>query len=65
LAIPVSVPYSGEYVAYGAAKQAAWALTGQNPSWAAVSITLEAGEGGGVARAQFDRVLAEHPDLTD
>ena len=65
LAIPVSVPDSGEYVAYGAAKQAAWALTGQNPSWAAASITLETGDGAGIARAQFDRVLAEHPGLAD
>jgi xylulokinase len=31
--VPVDVPNLGEYVADGAARQAAWALTGANPSW--------------------------------
>jgi xylulokinase len=31
--IPVVVPLPGEYVADGAAVQAAWALTGERPSW--------------------------------
>ena len=31
--IPVAVPSAGEYVANGAARQAAWALTGERPSW--------------------------------
>lgn len=31
--VPVIVPTPGEYVAAGAARQAAWALTGQLPSW--------------------------------
>jgi xylulokinase len=31
--VPVEVPPSGEYVADGAARQAAWALTGQFPEW--------------------------------
>lgn len=30
---PVTVPEPGEYVALGAARQAAWALTGVRPSW--------------------------------
>jgi len=30
---PVAVPPDGEYVAEGAARQAAWALTGQRPEW--------------------------------
>lgn len=30
---PVTVPEPGEYVALGAARQAAWALTGERPSW--------------------------------
>jgi xylulokinase len=30
---PVTVPEPGEYVAHGAAIQAAWALTGERPSW--------------------------------
>lgn len=32
-AAPVAVPTPGEYVAYGAAKQAAWALTQERPMW--------------------------------
>jgi xylulokinase len=31
--VPVAVPQPGEYVALGAAAQAAWALTGVRPSW--------------------------------
>jgi xylulokinase len=31
--VPVEVPAAAEYVALGAARQAAWALTGQPPDW--------------------------------
>ncbi len=31
--VPVVVPAPGEYVADGAARQAAWALTGERPTW--------------------------------
>jgi xylulokinase len=31
--VPVEIPSPGEYVADGAARQAAWALTGQRPDW--------------------------------
>lgn len=31
--VPVKVPSPGEYVADGAARQAAWSLTGQRPTW--------------------------------
>lgn len=31
--VPVAVPADGEYVADGAARQAAWALTGELPNW--------------------------------
>ncbi|GAB4068493.1 xylulokinase [Angustibacter speluncae] len=31
--VPVTVPAAGEYVALGAARQAAWALTGELPRW--------------------------------
>ena len=31
--IPVEVPSPAEYVAFGAAVQAAWALTGTRPNW--------------------------------
>jgi len=33
LGVPVDVPEAGEYVAAGAARQAAWALTGTLPDW--------------------------------
>ena len=31
--VPVTVPAPGEYVADGAARQAAWVLTGERPAW--------------------------------
>ncbi|MCW4385204.1 FGGY family carbohydrate kinase [Salinibacterium sp. SYSU T00001] len=31
--VPVSVPTAGEYVADGMTRQAAWALTGERPTW--------------------------------
>lgn len=31
--LPITVPPAGEYVAEGAARQAAWVLTGQLPNW--------------------------------
>jgi xylulokinase len=31
--VPVEVPEPAEYVAFGAAAQAAWAITGQRPQW--------------------------------
>ncbi len=31
--VPVAVPSPGEYVADGAARQAAWVLTGSRPAW--------------------------------
>jgi xylulokinase len=33
LGVPVVVPEAAEYVALGAARQAAWALTGELPIW--------------------------------
>ncbi|WP_027345844.1 xylulokinase [Hamadaea tsunoensis] len=35
---PVAVPPAGEYVADGAARQAAWALTGDFPAWSAGEV---------------------------
>jgi xylulokinase len=40
--VPVVVPAPGEYVADGAARQAAWALNGSAPDWAVSTLaTLE------------------------
>ncbi|MTE22789.1 xylulokinase [Microbacterium sp. ZXX196] len=35
--LPIVVPAPGEYVALGASTQAAWALAGERPSWAAAA----------------------------
>lgn len=39
--VPVVIPAPGEYVADGAARQAAWALTGSIPQWADAAPTQE------------------------
>lgn len=57
LARPVLVPDPGEYVAYGAAKQAAWVLTGQRLSWSPHFLTRGSEETPPVARTQFDGAL--------
>ncbi|WP_214326354.1 xylulokinase [Nonomuraea sediminis] len=41
---PVTVPEAAEYVAIGAARQAAWALTGRFPEWPAVRAAEYAAE---------------------
>ncbi len=52
LARPVSVPPAGEYVADGAARQAAWALRGELPQWTRVGTeTFEAEPTPGVREA--------------
>jgi xylulokinase len=41
--VPVSIPAPGEYVADGAARQAAWVLSGARPTWVlSIDATLEA-----------------------
>lgn len=43
LGVPVDVPEPAEYVALGAARQAAWVATGQRPDWpVAISQTFQA-----------------------
>lgn len=45
LGAPVVVPVPGEYVGVGAARQAAWALTGECPQWTtSVEVELPAGD---------------------
>ena len=40
--VPVAVPSPGEYVADGAARQAAWVLSGSSPAWPlSIAATLE------------------------
>ncbi len=55
---PVQVLEPGEYVALGAARQAAWALSGaaQPPVWAAAPSTEFTGPPVPIVRAQYDRL---------
>jgi xylulokinase len=60
--VPVTVPEPAEYVAAGAARQAAWVLTGELPGWqAAASRTFESGARPEV-RQHYEKVRAAvHP----
>ncbi|NHA69856.1 xylulokinase [Phycicoccus flavus] len=63
LGAPVAVPAPGEYVAVGAARQAAWAFSGDDapPRWdVAVDATVDPSdaERGGEVRARYAEVLA-------
>ncbi|WP_446665758.1 xylulokinase [Flexivirga sp. B27] len=65
--VPVLVPQPGEYVALGAARQAAWALSGEStpPEWdVPVAATVEPSDpdAGAVAAGRYrDLVDARHP----
>ncbi len=58
VSLPVIVPHPGEYVAYGAARQAAWVLTGTRPRWTPSAQTLDSPGTSSSARDQFDALLA-------
>jgi xylulokinase len=51
--VPVEVPQPGEYVALGAAVQAAWALTGERPSWPVEVVAAPAVDTRPGIRAQY------------
>lgn len=51
--VPVVVPTPGEYVADGAAVQAAWALTGERPTWEVTSLAEPAPDHRPVIREQY------------
>ncbi|KQS58427.1 xylulose kinase [Geodermatophilus sp. Leaf369] len=53
---PVLVPEPGEAVADGAARQAAWALTGQLPDWAAAGTRLVEAEPTPAVRERYAQV---------
>ncbi|NUR72015.1 MAG: xylulokinase [Hamadaea sp.] len=57
---PVAVPSAGEYVADGAARQAAWALTGQRPTWTDSGVEVFEADPDPSVRARY----AEARDLT-
>ncbi|KJC64020.1 xylulokinase [Agreia bicolorata] len=51
--LPVSIPTPGEYVADGAATQAAWVLTGSRPSWTVDTVATPAPDYRPVIREQY------------
>ncbi|WP_026535558.1 xylulokinase [Arthrobacter sp. H14] len=52
LRVPVEVPVAGEYVALGAARQAAWAATGEFPQWTRkIDSSFEPGGSGGSGKS--------------
>ncbi|MBD1539497.1 xylulokinase [Arthrobacter sp. S13_S34] len=55
LGVGISVPRPGEYVADGAARQAAGALTGHFPQWALDAVDLPAGKDDGGVLARYRR----------
>ena len=56
LGLPVVVPEPAEFVARGAARQAAWALTGALPEWPLEAQVHEPDGGGGPVREAYARV---------
>jgi xylulokinase len=58
LGVNVTVPRPGEYVADGAARQAAAALTGQFPQWSLDAVDLPAGKDDGGVLARYRRHAA-------
>lgn len=53
--VPIAVPQPGEYVALGAAAQAAWALSGVRPSWPVAVVATPAVDARPVIREQYRR----------
>jgi xylulokinase len=51
--VPITVPTPGEYVAAGAARQAAWALTGTLPDWFVDTVAAPEPDFHPVIRAQY------------
>ncbi|QAV71459.1 xylulokinase [Salinibacterium sp. UTAS2018] len=54
-AVPVVVPEPGEYVALGAAAQAAWVLDGTRPDWTIATVAEPASDYCPVIREQYAR----------
>ena len=59
LGVPVEVPEPGEYVAMGAARQAAWVLTGELPDWPVATEATPSAPG------HEDDVLDRYEALSD
>ncbi len=61
LGMPVEVLAAGEYVALGAARQAAWALHGEEPTWSVPRETRRGDADPGTA----DRIRAAYADVRE
>ncbi|NRQ50859.1 xylulokinase [Aeromicrobium stalagmiti] len=66
LGAPVTVPAPGEYVALGAARQAAWALSGSAtpPTWAATDAATHTAEPTPLVREAYARLRDRTSDWT-
>lgn len=66
LGAPVTVPAPGEYVALGAARQAAWALSGSAtpPTWAATDAATHTAEPTPLVRGAYARLRDRTSDWT-
>ncbi len=58
--VPVQVPAAGEYVADGAARQAAWALAGVRPSWPVEIVDSPAHDSRPVIAQQYAQVASRY-----
>jgi len=57
--VPVQIPLPGEYVADGAARQAAWVLTGQRPTWPVELVAHPDPDPRPVIREQYAKAAAD------
>lgn len=60
--VPVVIPEPAEYVAYGAAVQAAWALTGERPAWPVETVATPAPDHRPVIRKQYQEAAAAYTE---
>ena len=58
--VPVVVPEPGEYVADGAARQAAWVLTGERPNWPVALLAAPEPDPRPIIRQQYQRAAATY-----
>ena len=58
--VPVVVPKPGEYVADGAARQAAWVLTGERPSWPVELLAAPEPDPRPIIREQYRAAAAKY-----
>jgi xylulokinase len=56
--VPVHIPAPGEYVADGAARQAAWVLTGHRPTWPVALVGSPAPDHRPVIATQYAQAAA-------